>query len=240
MDDTDRKITNKVLQLGSLNDDLKRVVELTNQENKELEELDLKIDDKRKELETLDREIMDFKNRNGKEEFRHQEQIRKLKNELVAKQADADQMCGFILKLESNKKHLQEEVAFLKKDKTNVKELQDKLNLLQETIQEKGAQYNKLEMSVSKLITKESELIKSVAGLIDKFNSLKKELGIEKGKHRLWLKETKENAEKILASSVSKTDSLYKQKRDLRIVAKRLKKLWEHNSSLPFPKIYDA
>ena len=236
MADIDRKIADKVLQLGSLNDELKQVVELTNQKNKELEELGLKQIEVKEYLEKADKELLNFKNRNLTEELRHQEQIRLLKLEMDLRQKDVDSASAFLLRLEENKRNLKAEIKTLEQDQAEFKTLQSKLKRLKE----KESEFERLNINISKLEGQKFTLHNDVLGLKIEFKNLQDKITLEKKNHRKWFKETYDRGEAILSGSTDKIDNLEKTKKDLRIVAKRLKKIWEQKSSLPFPKIYHS
>lgn len=236
MAEIDRKIADKVLQLSSHSEELKRVVEQTNQKNKELEELNLKQKQIKEYLERAESEFQNFKNKNLTEESRHQEQIKIFKAELDLKQKGIDSMLSFISKLETDKGTLRGEIKVLEESKLELVAFKDKLKELKE----KQIVYNKLVSDIDKVVQQKDGLDKKILELNIKVKNLQDKLDSVKVSHREWLKETKTKAEQTLDSSIDRINNLEKTKRDLRIVVKRLKKVWEQKSSSPFPKIYDA
>src|SRR3990167_9681483 len=223
MSDIDRKIADKVLQLGSLNDELRRVVELTNQKNKELEDLGLKQNEVKEYLNKADKELRDFKNRNLTEELRYQEQIRLLKSEIDLRQKDVDSASAFLLRLEEDKRNLKTEIKSFEKDKTIFKTLQSKLKRLKD----KEAEFDKLNNDISKLSSQKFILHNEVLELKVELKNLQDKIGSEKKNHRKWFKEVADRGQNVLSGANDRIDNLEKTKKDLRIVVRRLKKLWE-------------
>lgn len=236
MAEIDRKIADKVLQLGSLNDELKQVAEQTNQKNKELAELDFKLKELNESISNAEQKLENYKNKNLNEESRYKEQVKILVEEQRLKQKDIDLSLSFIKKLENNKRDLKDEIKSLEVTKLELSKLQNKL----ETLKVKETIYDKLILNISKLTNQESILRQTIVELNSKIKDLRIKLDLDKKNHREWLKSTKQTADKTMDGSIDRIDNLEKTRRDLRVVAKRLKKIWEQTSSLPFPKIYDA
>lgn len=240
MSEIDRKIADKVLQLGSFNNELRQVAELTNQRHKELEDLTFKLDGVKKEIDDSDKELQNFKNRSLNEEVKRKKQIEVLESTLQLKQEEFTQLMKLELEsveqIKKEKRALNSEIGKLEEMGIEFSVLQKKLSKLNE----KKKEFDGLVININRLSARHSNWANKVLELKNEMFELKDSLDAEKKSHRIWLKETKERADFELSSSIEKMDNLDKQRRDLKVVAKRLKKIWEQNSLSPFPKIYDA
>ena len=71
----------------------------------------------------------------------------------------------------------------------------------------------------------------------NKQKGLLKLIKLEREEHRKWLSETKRKANEELSKTTGRIDDLEEQKKDLKVVEKRLKKIWEQTTALPFPAL---
>lgn len=235
----DGKIQNRVLQLGTLNDELKRVIGLTNEGNSENAKLEEKKLELEKSVADLETRFSELKQANLSEERRHEDNLIDLrhthKHEEENHQKNIDSILNFILNLENRKGKLKDEVAGLKIEEKRLAGVKGEVALLKE----KKEELDKLNSDLAKL---KNEMGKS-AEAFDKITALyqqqKKKLADEKADHREWLKDTRKEIELELQKAKDSVAELLKTKRDLKVIERRLARKWkELYPNLAFPKIY--
>ena len=233
MKEAERKINNKVLQLGSLNDELK-------QTNAEIERKHIEIEEKTIEMESLclqireckkEQELKNFTRRNISEELRHKEAIDALVAMTKKKQDDLDSILNFLIKLENKRNRVHEEVKELdikKKELSRVKKEISSLVVKQNKV-------DSLNKDITKLARKIPGLQDDVKKEEDNLAIAKKNIIEEKKKHELIVKKAEGRIAKELTKITGTIDALAIREADINIVTKRLKKAWPKGK--PFPKI---
>lgn len=233
---TDRRIQDKVLQLGSLNDELRRVIELTNGKNEEYRVLADALETLVSHIQHGEKELAKFKDRNLVEESRHETAIENLENITEAKQKDVEKISDFVTKLETRVDHLKEELKTFTEEKKKL----DVLKRETTKLASRWAEVERVNRTLKSLANKESKLREKNVKEESRLNEMIKKIQNERMIHRAWLIESKRETDNLHVVAVHRIDDLEIQKKDLRVVTTRLKKIWEKTTNDPFPKIYNA
>lgn len=229
----DSKIENRVLQLGSLNDELKRVVGLINQKNEELLSLEKKIAELNDSVAILYSETEKQEEKIKTNDLK----LNSLASDKIVRQKEIGVLDDSLSELgarevvlgssiRTNKKAIQNsqiKLAEIGKDLDTAKNKKRELSSLERKIKVKNA-----ELDDYRIVLRDTK---------DEVKDIQTGISIEKAEHRKWLKTTKAKAQDEVAKAIKRIDDLDSYKKDLKIVEKRLRKIWEQTTTLPFPKL---
>ena len=223
-------------QISSLNDELKDTVKEVNAYHSE--------------RDLLLKEIEKLKTDKGKE----QESLQKVRDNIQSVQLFHEQQVGLLNKQrEEKQKELSDVIQRV--DELKVKEagLKDKIKGLKDDKKKLSAIHKELEEAEKNrplIEAVKKELLEAIDNLneakfnLDKTNReaerVKEQSKKERSEHLVWLEETKAKTKSEVEGSVQLRIVWETKLKDLKVVEKRLKKLWEQSSKLPFPKIHDA
>ena len=223
-------------QISSLNDELKDTVKEVNAYHSE--------------RDLLLKEIEKLKTDKGKE----QESLQKVRDNIQSVQLFHEQQVGLLNKQrEEKQKELSDVIQRV--DELKVKEagLKDKIKGLKDDKKKLSAIHKELEEAEKNrplIEAVKKELLEAIDNLneakfnLDKTNReaerVKEQSKKERSEHLVWLEETKAKTKSEVEGSVQLRIVWETKLKDLKVVEKRLKKLWEQTSKLPFPKTYDA
>ena len=223
-------------QISSLNDELKDTVKEVNAYHgerdlllKQLEELKLK----KIEAERLYKEEKD---RLASIRYPQEQKVRELEEKIMLKQAEVDEKEGRVSGLRTEESNLKNKIKELKDDKR-------KLSVIHKELEE--AEKNRpLIEAIKKELLEAIDNLNEAKFNLDKTNReterVKEQSKKEQSKHLAWLEETRTKTKLEVENSVQLRIVWETKLKDLKVVEKRLKKLWEQSSKLPFPKIHDA
>ena len=223
-------------QISSLNDELKDTVKEVNAYHgerdlllKQLEELKLK----KIEAERLYKEEKD---RLASIRYPQEQKVRELEEKIMLKQAEVDEKEGRVSGLRTEESNLKNKIKELKDDKR-------KLSVIHKELEE--AEKNRpLIESIKKELLETIDNLNEAKFNLDKTNReterVREQSKQERDEHLAWLEETKAKTKSEIEGSVQLRIVWETKLKDLKVVEKRLKKLWEQSSKLPFPKIHDA
>src|SRR3990167_7236358 len=216
-------------QISSLNDELKDTVKEVNAYHSE--------------RDLLLKEIEKLKTDKGKE----QESLQKVRDNIQSVQLFHEQQVGLLNKQrEEKQKELSDVIQRVDELKVKIKGLKDdkkKLSAIHKELEE--AEKNRpLIEAVKKELLEAIDNLNEAKFNLDKTNReterVKEQRSEERNEHLSWLAETKAQTKSEIEGSVQLRIVWETKLKDLKIVEKRLKKLWEQNSKLPFPKIHNA
>ena len=145
-----------------------------------------------------------------------------------------------IVVLKNKNTGLKNESIFLEK---TTKECHEKLKEIKKELEE--AEKNRpLIEAIKKELLETIDNLNEAKFNLDKTNReterIREQSKEERSEHLTWLTETKTQTKSEVEGSVQLRISWETKLKDLKIVEKRLKKLWEQSSKLPFPKIHFA
>src|SRR3990167_2328252 len=223
-------------QISSLNDELKDTIKEVNAYHgerdlllKEIEELKT---DNGKEQESLQK----VRDNIQSAQLSHEQQVKILNEQMSERQKELDEIVQRVNELEIKSSNLKGKIKELKDD-------EKKLDTIHKKLQE--AEKNRpLIEAIKKELLETIDNLNEAKFNLDKTNReterTKKQSKEERDEHLTWLTETKTQTKSEVEGSVQLRISWETKLKDLKIVEKRLKKLWEQSSKLPFPKTYDA
>ena len=223
-------------QISSLNDELKNTLKEVNACHSERDLLLKQIDDLRFSKVEAERLYNEEKDRLASIRYPQEQQIKTLKEQLRLLEVEQEVKKAIIQGLIQKEVDIRERIKNLKEDKK-------KLQVIRAELEE-------AEKNRPLIETIKKELLET----IDKFNEAKVDLdvvvrerertintsNVERNKHLDWLNKTRTEVEQRNKDSVNLRIEWEKKLKDLKVVEKRLKKLWTQNSKLPFPKTYYA
>lgn len=237
MPEIDNRIEDRKLQLGSLNDELRQTVMLVNKKHQEKEELDQIIDGDsglKKNIKIFQDTLETIKENIIISEHFHELRIKELAEIYTKEQKRIEVFSKSVAKkkrelseLRIQTKELEGQNIIIQRNRKEISKLEEmKTELIGITrlVAEKTAIHRKIntEINLDKVFLQE----------------LKTKIIQERTEQRKWLSETKKNAQELSKKAIKRIDDLEIQKKDLKVVEKRLKKFWEKTSDLPFPAIY--
>ena len=152
------------------------------------------------------------------------------------RQGQSNEIAQRITGLSSRESELREQIKELKDDKK-------KLLIIHKELEE--AEKNRpLIGAIKKELLEVLDNLQEAKFNLDKTNReserVKEDSNREQSEHLSWLTETKAQTKSEVENSVQLRIAWETKLKDLRVVEKRLKKIWEQTSELPFPKIYNA
>ena len=237
MSELDRKIEDKKLQLGSLNDELKDTVASIEANHKirdglleEIGELETRKSESGKALERVKKEHL-------KELTLHLEQVKGADSNVRVKIKEVEKIVGFMLDLESKKEGLMRTIKNLKKQENDLKKETAKLSKEKVKLKEISTKLDKFENKL-KEISAESDV--ASVELKDKKNVLSaliEQISREKIEFSAYKEREQEKIRQGLISIEGIKKDFERKDKDRRIVVARLKKLWKLKFSEPFPNI---
>src|SRR3990167_1715759 len=214
-------------QISSLNDELKDTVKEVNAYHSERDLLLSHIEELKFNKTESERLYKEEKDRLASIRYPQEQKIKELEEKIIVKQAEVDEKEIRVFKLKTEEANLKSKIKELKDDKK-------RLDVI----------HKELEEAVKKELLETIDQMSEAKWELDRVNReaerIKNRSDEEQKEHLAWLVETKAKTKLEVEGSVQLRIAWETKLKDLKVVEKRLKKLWEQNSKLPFPKTYDA
>src|SRR3990167_7846740 len=223
-------------QISSLNDELKDTVKEVNACHSELDLLLKEIEELKGNKIEAERLYKEEKDRLASIRYPQEQKIKSLNDQIDVKKEEIGNFESRITKLGTKESDLKSKIENLKNDKK-------KLLVIRKELEE--AEKNRpLIEAVKKELLRAIDNLNEAKFNLDKTNReaerVKEQSKKERSEHLVWLEETKAKTKSEVEGSVQLRIVWETKLKDLKVVEKRLKKLWEQSSKLPFPKIHDA
>ena len=234
MNETERKIEDRKLQLSSVNDELKATIaQLTTQYTerdaltKELEELKTLIQHETSLADGIKDKAATLKEYYANLELSLEASYSEKMTELVLKKENLTKSLAESLQ---EKRELQETLKRLRTDTAGLSGVTEKLVATSE-------EYRLLHTKTVLVQVTLRKMEAQVAKAEKKLQKIEKSCISERGAHQKWLLESKASTQAASASAISTIDAVESRKKDLITVEKRLRKLWQQTFTVPFPKL---
>ena len=223
-------------QISSLNDELKDTIKEVNAYHGERDLLLKEIEELKLNKTEAERLYKEEKDRLASIRYPQEQKIKGLEEKIAVKQVEVDDKENRISKLRTEKANLEDKIKNLKDDHKKLLTVHKEL--------EEAEKSRPLIEAVKKELLETIDQMSEAKWELDRVNReaerIKNRSDEEQKEHRAWLVETKTKTKSEVEGSVQLRIAWETKLKDLKIVEKRLKKLWEQSSKLPFPKIYDA
>src|SRR3990167_2946198 len=223
-------------QISSLNDELKDTVKEVNAYHGERDLLLKQLGELKLKKIEAERLYKEEKDRLASIRYPQEQKVKELEEKIMLKQAEVDEKEGRVSGLRTEESNLKNKIKELKDDAK-------KLSVIHKELEE--AEKNRpLIEAIKKELLEAIDNLNEAKFSLDKTNReterIKKQSKEERDEHLAWLTETKTKTKSEVEGSVQLRIVWETKLKDLKVVEKRLKKLWEQSSKLPFPKIHDS